>query len=219
MKNSAASQPFLQAYSASFRLHAHLLLAWGYERAKSQFNTEDEEEITDILYQNIHHLLLLEQAGWMSNYAVKNEDPISGGKHKGKSRGEIDFVIEFTGLSRPQYIFEAKMLNWPKIYQRTDNYINKSGMGRFMEGEYADYTARFPEVAMVGYVVSDSIEDWHNRLKTTIKEKQEQLRLHRPQENVAICETFTHEWMSEHKRDSSDSPIVIYHILLDCGSK
>lgn len=214
-----ASQPFLQAYSASFRLHAHLLLAWGYEQARSHFNTEDEEEITDILYQNIHHLLMLERERWMANYVVKNEDPISGGKHKGKSRREIDLVIELTVPGRPQYIFEAKMLNWRKLHQRTDNYINKSGMGRFMEGEYADYTARFPEVAMVGYVVSDSIEDWHNRLKTAIEEKKEQLRLHRSQENVIICDTFTHEWMSEHARDSSDLPIIIHHILLNCGLK
>ena len=92
-------------------------------------------------------------------------------------------------------------------------------MGRFMEGEYADYTARFPEVAMVGYVVSDSIEDWHNRLKTAIEEKKEQLRLHRPQENVVICDAFTHEWMSEHVRDSSDLPIIIHHVLLNCGLK
>ena len=219
MKTPAASQPFLQAYSASFRLHAHLLLAWGYEQAKLQFNTEDEEEITDILYQNIHYLLLLEQEGWMANYAVKNEDPISGGKHKGKSRREIDLVIEFTGRGRPQYIFEAKVLNWRKSYQRTDNYINKDGMGRFMEGEYADYTAHFPEVGMIGYVLSDSIQDWYKRLQTGIDQNKNQLQLCRPQENVYICDAFLYEWISEHNRDSSALSLIIHHMLLDCGIK
>ncbi|MEZ4862360.1 MAG: hypothetical protein R3C14_13675 [Caldilineaceae bacterium] len=217
MKNSTASQPFLQAYSTSFRLHAHLLLAWGYERAKSQFGSEDEEEISDILYQNIQHLLYLEQQRWMANYAVKNEDPISGGARKGKNRREIDLIIEFTGRGRPQYVFEAKVLNWSKVHQRTSHYTDKdNGMGRFLTGEYANYTARFPEVGMLGYVLSDSIEDWKQRLTTAIERKKDPLQLCRSQENIVICDAILYEWISEHIRDSADLPIIIHHILLDC---
>ena len=174
MKQKEVSPQFYEIYNKSLRLHAHLLLAWGHKNAKSQLNTEDEEEISDILYQNIHLLLMQQPKRWMANYAVKNEDPISGIQKTGKNRREIDLIVEFTGRGRPQYVFEAKVLNWEKTYQRTPNYTNQSGMGRFMHGEYANYTARFPEVAMIGYVLSNSLKFWQEKLKTAIDTKQSQ---------------------------------------------
>ena len=194
----------------------HLLLAWGYEQARSSIVTEDEEEITDILYQKIHHLLLLEQKRWMASYAVKNEDPISGGRRKGKSRREIDLIIELTVRGRPQYVFEAKVLNSRKNYQRTDNYVNRNGMGRFIEGEYADYTAQFPEIGMLGYILTNSTEEWQAWLQTAIDERKDELRLRLPQKVVKICAAFPMEWISDHDRVSSDQPVAIYHILLNC---
>ena len=152
----------------------------------------------------------------MANYAVKNEDPISGGKRTGKKRNEIDLIIEFTGRGRPQYVFEAKVLNWKKRYQRTDNYINPSGLGRFLEGEYADYTARFPEVGMIGYVLSDDLELWKDKLIQAINLKSSALKMAREQEPCEICEEFKLEWRSEHSRTSVDSTLTVYHILLDC---
>lgn len=216
MKRSDASPLFTAIYNESFRLHVHLLLAWGYAQAKPALITEDEEEISDILYQHIQLLLTDEKEKWMANYAVKNEDPISGGSRKGKTRREIDLIIEFTGRGRPQYVFEAKALNWRKSHQRTDNYINQHGMGRFIEGEYADYTARFPEVGMLGYVLSDSVADWQEKLKAAIEKRKKALRLRPPQVDVTICDQFPLEWFSEHDRASSDLPVRIYHILLEC---
>ena len=216
MKETEISPPFIQTYSPVFRLQAHLLLAWGYEQAQTTLATQDEEEITDALYEQIQMILLLEEEAWMVNYAAKNEDPITGGKRKGKKRREIDLIIEFTGRGRPQYVFEAKVLNWRKRYQRTDNYTSESGMGRFLEGEYADYTARFPEVGMLGYVLSDSLPEWQARLKKAVDDRSEQLGLHLPQKDVAVCEHFPLEWVTVHQRNSADTPLTIYHILLDC---
>jgi hypothetical protein len=209
-------QDLIQTYKNFFRLHAHLLLAWAYKKARPMLRTEDEEEISDTLYQNIQQLLLVEKESWMANYAVKNEDPISGGYRKGRSRREIDLVIVFTGQGRPQYVFEAKVLNWRKSYQRTDNYVNASGMGRFIEGDYADHTAGFPEIGMLGYVLSDSIEEWQKKLKAAIEAKEKELCLLQPQEDVLVCDEVPFEWLSKHTRDSSDLPVTIYHILLDC---
>ncbi len=153
---------------------------------------------------------------WCVNYAVRNEDPISCGSRSGKDRREIDLVFQFVSRKgRPEYVFEAKPLNYAKKYQRASNYVNKEGMGRFISGEYANYTASYPEVGMIGYVLSDSIEQWCSRLKKAISDKSKELRLIPPQRDSKIIDDFPVEWVSIHKRDSSDNPIQIFHLLYD----
>lgn len=219
MKQIHVSNNVFQTFSESFRLHVHKLIAWGYATARLPAGTENEEEITDILYQEIQNLLRSGRERWFSNYAVKNEDPISGVRRKGKSRREIDLIIEFvTSRGRPQYIFEAKALNYRKTYQRTANYMNRNGIGRFIEeGEYASYTAHYPEVGMLGYVLSDTPEVWRDRLKEAIS-KAKGLRLRAQPRDVYLLDAFHTEWLSEHDRTSANHPIAIYHILLDCCS-
>lgn len=220
MKTTEVSPIIFEIFSDFFRQHVHLLVAWGYDTVKPQMKTEDEEEITDLLYQGIQQVLCLEKERWCSNYAVKNEDPISRGIRKGKKRREIDLVIEFvTTKGRPQYIFEAKPLNYDKPYQRSSNYINDQAIGRFLQGEYADYTAHYPEVSMLGYVLSNSIEYWCDVLKGEIDKKKVELRVRNSQQDVLIIDEFPVEWISEHDRDSSDKPLMIYHILLDCKTQ
>lgn len=219
LKRTTISPDFAQIYRSSFRLHAHLLVLWGYQQAQQVLTSDDEEEISDLLYQNIHRLLMFEREGWMAQYAVKNEDPISGIGGVGRKRREIDLLIEFAMRDRPQYVFEAKVLNWGKRYQRTSNYVDKNGIGRFIEGEYADYTARFPEIGMLGYVKSDSLEEWQERLQTHIDLESHNLRLCGPQENVIVCEEIKHEWISRHERLSPEGEVTIYHILLDCQAQ
>ena len=185
-----------------------------------QMQTEDEEEITDLLYQGVQQVLCLEKARWCSNYSVKNEDPISGGQRAGKRRREIDLVIEFvTTKGRPQYIFEAKPLNYAKPHQRSANYTNDEAIGRFLKGEYADYTARYPEVSMLGYILSHSIEYWCDILKAEIDKKKAELRIRNSPRDISIIDELPKEWGSEHDRDSSDKPLMIYHILLDCKTQ
>jgi hypothetical protein len=87
-----------------------------------------------------------------------------------------------------------------------------------MNGEYAEYTARFPEVGMLGYVLSDSVADWREWLKTAIDERKDDLHLRSPQEDVTVCDSILLEWISKHDRTSSDLPVEIYHILLDCSA-
>lgn len=219
MKRTTVSRDFAQIYRDSFRLHAHLLLLWGYQQAQQMFRSADEEEISDLLYQRIQYVLMAEKESWMARYSVKNEDPISGIGKAGKKRREIDLLIEFTVRERPQYVFEAKVLNWQKSHQRTSNYVDKNGLGRFIEGEYADFTARFPEVGMLGYVVSDSLEEWQVRLQSHINREGQKLRLCGPQENVIVCEEINHEWISRHERGSSEQAVTVFHILLDCKTQ
>lgn len=222
MKTANVSPVIFETFSDSFRQHAHLLVAWGYQTVRPRLQTDDEEKITDLLYQGIDHVLMLEPARWCSKYEVKSEAPISGIKSEGKNRKKIDLLIVATVKGRPQYVFEAKPLNYRKPKQRSSNYTNhkKHGlfqaMGRFLEGEYAGYTARFPEVVMLGYVLSDTVEIWRDRLKQDIDAKKTELRLTTRQQDVSVIDEFPVEWISKHNRTSSDFPVEVYHILLDC---
>ncbi len=209
--------PTVVLFTNRFRKDVHQLIAWGFEKAKSQITTDDEEDITGDIYKCIKNLLRSGQQSWFRHYTVKNEDPFSAEGRKGKDRKVTDILIEWVvGKHRPEYIFEAKPLNYSKTYQRTSNYTDEKGMCRFIKGEYAEYTARYPEVAMIGYVLSDTLECWQLRLFNAINEKREALQLVSSQKKVIVIEAFPLEWISEHKRGSSKIPVKIYHVLLDC---
>ena len=220
MKQEKVSSHVLETFSVAFRKHAHLLLAWGHENAKSRIDTDDEETITGLIYQEIKDILRSGCKGWRwgINYSVKNEDPITGGKRTGKDRRATDLIIEYvTKPGRPEYVFEAKPLNYPKTYQREGNYTGKSGMCRFiLKGEYAEYTKTYPEVGMLGYVLSDTEKQWCTKLKEAIERKRETLRLQTPQYDITVVEALPLEWVSEHQRECGERLLKICHILLDC---
>ena len=221
MKQSQPSPVISNAYWPVFRKHAHLLISWGHEAAKPEIllsHEEDEESITGLLYKAVRQILRSNRATWCSWYAIHNEAPMPGGKRKGKDRRKTDLFVEFVrAKERPEYVFEAKPQNYIKIYQQTDYYVGPKGMERFLEGEYADYTAEYPEVGMLAYVLSDSVEVWRDRLKMAIDQRKSQLRLV-SQEDVAVIDEFQFEWRSQHQRSSSSTILSIYHILLNCTS-
>ena len=71
---------------------------------------------------------------------------------------------------------------------------------------------------MLGYVLSDTPEVWRESQKKVIDKKKVQLRLHSPQQDVIVLDALPVEWITIHERDSSEHPITVYHILLDCYS-
>lgn len=220
MKQSQPSPNISNTYWPIFRKHAHLLIAWGYQEIKLELtrsSEDDEESITGFLYKAIRQILRSGRAKWCYTYTIHNEAPMPGGKRKGKDRRKTDLFVEFvTSKDRPEYVFEAKPQNYAKTYQRTDYYVGAKGMERFLEGEYADYTANYPEVGMIAYVLSDTVETWRDRLKDAIQLKEKQLQCNAPQEDVLVVKDFQFEWVSYHKRSSSTGTLSIYHILLNC---
>lgn len=218
MKQSQPNQVISNIYWPIFRKHAHLLIAWGHEAIHPQLRTtreDDEESITGLLYGAVRQVLRSGRELWFSSYSIHNESPIPG-KLKGKDRRKTDLFVEFVGQrERPEYIFEAKPQNYGKKHQRTRYYVGSEGMERFLEGEYADYTAEYPEVGMIAYVLNDSIEVWQKRLKQSINRRSVKLRL-LSQEDVAVIDEFPFEWCSQHNRSSADTILSIYHVLLDC---
>lgn len=222
VKQSQPSPAISNAYWPIFRKHAHLLIAWGHEAIKAEIllsKEEDEENITGLLYEAIRQNLRSNREPWCSRYAIHNEAPMPGGKRKGKDRRKTDLFVEFvTAKARPEYVFEAKPQNYVKTHQRTPYYVGERGMERFLTGEYADYTASYPEVGMIAYILSDSVEIWRDRLKTAIEQRQTQLRVIAAQEDVIIVDAIQYGWRSQHERNSSNVTLNIYHLLLDCVS-
>jgi hypothetical protein len=127
-----------------------------------------------------------------------------------------------TPVSCPRLIPQnkrTKRLNYSKAYQREGNYIGKKGMCRFiLKGEYAEYTKNYPEIGMIGYVLSDIEKQWYLRLREAIEREHKMLKLKSSQNDVSIVDAFTLEWVSEHERENIERSINIYHILLDCRS-
>jgi len=218
VKEAKPTPVIIDAFVSSFIIHVHSLLAWGVDAAQTKIRAESHEEhITGYIAEAIKNRLMLQPPKWTKYYDVHNEDPIPSDTHPGKERNPIDLlIVQVTGEGRPEFVFEAKQLNSTKKHQRVGNYTGPEAMQRFLSGEYADYTARFPAVGMLGYVLSDSVAKWHDWLTADIEKKRAVLSLQRPQQDVNIVDTFPQEWISEHSRSSALRSITMYHILILC---
>lgn len=218
VKQSQPSPIISNAYWPIFRKHAHLLIAWGHEAIRLELRAtkeDDEESITGLLYEAIRRVLRSSREPWFSWYSIHNESPMPG-RLKGKDRRKTDLFVEFVRREeRPEYVFEAKPQNYSKTHQRTGYYAGSEGMERFLEGEYAHYTAEYPEVGMLAYVLSDSVEIWQERLKRSIDRRRVPLRL-LSQKEVTVIDEFPFEWCSQHHRSSTKTVLTVYHVLLDC---
>lgn len=203
-------------YDQSFREDAHQLLAWGYQDSRRLITPDCEEtEITGFIVEAIRAKLNSPQTDErFERYSSPMEDnPVSGEGRTGKSRMRIDIIIEATRPKpRPRYIFEAKRLRRPS--HGISKYVGNEGMMRFISDRYA---ADCPEVVMVGYMQTDAAAHWVVELeKQFSKSSTKQFRLIDKLTKVSIISDFVDEWSSSHRR-LSGTPIVIFHLLLDCS--
>ncbi len=204
-------------YDLSFREDAHQLLAWGYLAARPLITSGQEEtDITGFIAETIQAKLDSPEIDERFNrYSLKEENPIAGEGRTGKRRMRLDITIESSqrprNKIRPHYIFEAKRLCRPN--QTLGDYLGDEGVLRFLQGRYA---AAFPEVAMVGYVQTDTIIHWVTALGTRFdKDSVNRFRITEKLSQVPVIPHLTDEWMSGHIRESK-MPITIFHIFLDC---
>ncbi len=217
MKQLTSRGKWKDRHWEAFRLHVHLLLAWGFAEIQPTLATDDEEKISGGLYDAIQNILEADTPPekWCNHYAIKNESPIPG--REGKDRKRTDLIFEYVTLpGRPHYVFEAKPQNYRKDHQKMNYYTGPKGMRRFLAGDYANYTAEYPEIGMLGFILSDTVELWKQRLLGSIERNKTKLRLSGSQEDVHIIDEFGCEWVSYHERDSSEQLLRIYHILIDC---
>ncbi len=216
MKSNKPDPPHFQPWKVAFRERAHLLISAGYTagRYKIESDGHNEEHITEFIVCGMKDWMCRRsRPSWCKYYSVHEEAPVSRKDSHGKSRLRTDIFVELCSrLERPEYVFEAKRL-------RTDGYgvsryTGLGGMGCFTEGIYAP---GYDEAAMLGYIQSNTLFEWKERVKKSIMEKEADLYLKAPQYDEVVIAEFPLEWVSEHERKNSKNRFVrIYHILLDC---
>jgi len=211
--------PFL----ASFREHAHRLVYWGYKDARHRIqrpeNNQDKEEtsITGFLAEAINDRIDASDQAWCKHYSVRDDPPVRTPGRSGRARNRADLIIKSTSEGGSEYIFEAKRLKKERLKKKghpVSGYTGLGGMGCFISGKYA---SRYYEAGMLGYVQSDGLAEWKDKVKRKIDRDAKKLSLitGSQRDEQIIC-AFPLEWVSEHNRNSVGRPITVYHILLDC---
>ena len=206
------------SYDQSFREDAHQLLAWGYQDARRQISPDREEtEITGFIAEAIQARLSspgIEER--FDRYALMEDNPVPGEQRTGKRRMRIDIILQSSfrprHKTRPKYIFEAKRLRKPS--HPVSQYIGQEGLGRFIQGRYAPDC---PEVAMLGYVQTDTVDFWVAELNKRFEnDSADQFLLIEKLSPVSIHPDLVDEWSSRHRR-SNGTPLIVFHLFLDCS--
>lgn len=218
MKTLKPNHFIVDQFWLAFRKGVHRLIWMGYQRAMIRIRaTSDEESVTGFLYEAICEIIKYGDNSWCQKYEAKNENPLPSSVRTGKTRRKTDLIIlHVFKRSHPEFVVEAKALNSAKTHQREDNYLNEDGLQRFLKGDYADYTSKYPEVAMVGYIFTDTPEEWQRKLKAEIDIRAKELFVAGPQKDIKIIDELPFEWKSNHTRNRGNSDLAIYHILLSC---
>ena len=196
---------------AAFRRHCHGFLAIGYQEALPRILAEPDEEtdITGYICEALENWFLKnpkEAAG----YFVKDDPPLGKSGRTGKRRPRTDIIIGYAAGVRPEFFCESKRLHRKKAV--SSRYTGAGGMGCFISGRYArDYG----EAAMVGYVQTDTLEQWHKELQARVQNEAKELKLERIETSVKFESAFPLEWASTHRREKTGSMRLV-HLLLDC---
>jgi hypothetical protein len=196
---------------AAFRRHCHNFLATGYTEALRRIrNGPDEEtDITGYICEALEKWFRshLQQS---EGFFIKDDPPVCGTGNTGKRRPRTDIVIGYAAGARPEFCFEAKRLHRSKAV--ASRYTSAAGMGRFISGLYARHSA---EAAMIGYVQTDTLEQWQTDLQGRVQDEAQQLNLESADAKSSFEFAFPLEWSSTHGRDGT-APIRLFHLLLDC---
>src|SRR5712691_5124297 len=199
MKSNKSDPSNFPSWKVAFRKNAHLLINAGYTACRSKIATDKhkEEHITEIIVCCINDWM--RHSGrplWCKYYSVHEEAPVSGKGGHGKSRTRTDIFIELgSRRERPIYVFEAKRLRTKGF--GASKYIGVEGMGCFTEGIYAE---GYDEAAMLGYVQSNTLNEWKKRVKKSITENAASLYLQSALFDEVVIAEFPLEWVSEHER-------------------
>ncbi len=208
-----------RSYDQSFREDAHQLLAWGYQDARQRIAPDREEtEITGFIVEAIQERLHSPEIDErFDRYAMMEDNPVPGENRTGKRRMRIDIIIESSfrprHKTRPRYIFEAKRLRKPS--HPVGQYVGQEGLIRFIQGRYAPDC---PEVAMLGYVQTDTADRWIDELNKRFEnDSADQLLLTEKLSQVSIHPDLADEWSSCHDR-ANGTPLIVFHLFLDCSA-
>ncbi len=219
MKSISPSPKYFGAFPDAFIEHIHQLIAIGYKDAFPRIKVSDkkaneEPSITGFIVTALKNRkrALRRMPEWIKHYSFQENRPAEYENRIGSDRLLPDIVIEMNETGAPEFVIEAKRLL--KGQSTVGDYAGSEGMGCFIDGRYAE---RYDEAGMLGYVQDDSIEIWAKKVRKKIDKSANELSLLLPQQTVDIYPQIQQEWISIHKRTTSEGRLIkIYHILLDC---
>jgi len=201
-------------YRKSSHQHIFKLLRMGYDRLDSTSHANSEEtDITGELVKFIQEIFDEPAAPrWCSHYAIHEDPAVNKPDVFGKRRKRLDIGFErTTSGKRYHFSFEAKRLSKDK--SGAGEYFGKDGLGMFLSGEYSRES---DEAGMLGYVQSDDLDHWAEKLSLYFNEHREAIKV-RNNENWREAEeirSFSHRYHSKHDRVGGLGPIAIFHVLL-----
>lgn len=211
MSQSLVSSKLTIPTWAAFRRHCHRFLAIAYQQALPRIQSEPDQE-TDITGYICEAL-----DNWFRKHSeqsflffIKDDPPLIGGGRTGRRRLRTDIIISYAAGKRPEFFFEAKRLHRTKAV--ASRYLGEAGMGCFISGRYASH---YNEAAMIGYVQSDTAQDWQAKLQANVEQQRDDLCLDRITKSVTFEESFPLEWISCHRRHCLPT-LSLFHIVLDC---
>lgn len=216
MKTTKPTQEYFGPLVRSFREKVHYLIALGYREAvhrAKQNDVKDETALTGFICEAIETIFRrLDAPCWCMYYSIHDDPPTEDNKQHGRKRPRPDIIVEGHFSGRPQYVFEAKRLS--RNGHEVGKYIGTDGLGCFVSGTYA---RRYDEVGMLGYVQSDTLVYWKDKIRSNLEKRADEscILLQSPQQDVCVIDELPTEWISKHRRPNVGRPIVIYHILLN----
>lgn len=195
----------------AFRRHCHHFLAIGYQEALPRILAEPDEE-TDITGYICEALddWFRQNPKESVGYFVKDDPPLGKSGRTGKRRPRTDIIIGYAAGTRPEFFFESKRLHRKKAVG--SRYTGAGGMGCFISGLYASSCV---EAVMIGYVQTDTLEQWRDELQVRVQSESNDLNLEGVEASVNFDLSFPLEWASTHRRGGIGS-IRLLHLLLDC---
>jgi hypothetical protein len=209
----------IKADSADYRMvfvtRVHQLLALGCGRIDlKRFHSHEEPEITGELVRAMDSVI--DDTGsphWVRKFSVHDDPPVNVPGRLGKSRRRIDIkVVSSLQLPRSCFSFEAKRLS---KQNPVGDYIGSDGLGCFLDGHYA---ANDRDAGMLGYVQSDSPDEWATRLADRITRDARRLGL--PTGGNWRKHSFragpSHTYHTRHSRKCNSQELDMYHTLLLC---
>ena len=197
-----------------FRRDVFRILKGGYDRLNhSRYQAEEEPAITGELACAAR--TFIEGPGapaWAARYSVHDDPPVSAAGKRGKRRPRLDIQIERTGPGpHPRFGFEAKRLC--KGHSGVAAYVGVKGLGALLDGTYC---SEDDEAGMLGYVQSESEQDWADKLSSHFNKNASTRHICHGgewREKVAIT-GLPKCFHTRHHRKHLMREITIYHLLL-----
>ena len=202
-----------QEYRQVFVAWVHQLLFLGYQQLGNAASLSGEEEpaITGKLVEQIEAVLDdPKSAQWTTYFHVSDDPPVNDGGQTGKRRKRVDIRFSSTRhRPRQRFSFEAK---WLGKGNPAADYLGVNGLGCFLACQYA---VKDSDAGMLGYIRSDSPEEWADKIETNLKGAAGE---------YAVCSGYgwrkhsfkngpTHTFHTRHRR-TNGREIEIYHSLL-----